>query len=94
MTKDELIKRIKETAYLEKHNIPLVEAPNNLEQIERMEKSKPDLIVSPLAFSYPLETRGFKIIWSVKFFLPGNSIYGLDNALVLLKMFTNPFRSA
>lgn len=82
----------KEFSYLEKFNIRIVEMPNNEQQIERIKKLNPDLIVSPLAYSYPLESMGFEVVWSVKFYQTNTSIYGFDRALFLTRMFSEPFK--
>lgn len=82
----------KELGYLKEHNIPIVEAPDNNIQLQRIKSSNPDLVVAPLVFSHPLENMGFDIVWSVKFYLINTPIYGFDNALLLLKIFTNSLK--
>jgi len=80
----------KELNFLEKKDITIIESPNNFSQLERIKKLKPDLVVSPLVFSYPLEkSMKTKSVWSVKFFLSTSSIYDFESVLSLLKIFTN-----
>ncbi len=82
----------KEVAYLQEHNVSIVESPDCYRQLERIKDLKPDVVISPLGFSYPLEEQGYKVIWSVKFYMVNNSIYGFDNVKVLLKIFTHILR--
>jgi len=74
---------------LRQQDIPIVESPNNIRQLERIKNIKPDLVVVPLAWSYPLEEMGFKTLWSVKLFQDETYNYGFENSRLLLKMFTN-----
>ncbi|MGD9200093.1 MAG: ferredoxin:protochlorophyllide reductase (ATP-dependent) subunit N [Chitinispirillia bacterium] len=75
---------------LQKENIPVFEAPDNFKQLKRIQTIVPDLIISPLSLSYPLEKLGFKTIWSIKFILP--DIRGFSNAWRLFNIFTTPLK--
>jgi light-independent protochlorophyllide reductase subunit N len=82
----------KEAAFLQRYNVPIVESPDSYRQVERIKSLLPDAVIAPLGFSYPLEAQGFKVVWSVKFYMVNNSIYGFEKAKVLLKIFTHILR--
>jgi light-independent protochlorophyllide reductase subunit N len=82
----------KEVQLLQHHNVPIVESPDCYRQEERIKNLNPDVVIAPLGFSYPLEAQGYKVVWSVKFYMVNNSIYGFENVKVLLKIFTHILR--
>jgi light-independent protochlorophyllide reductase subunit N len=82
----------KELAILKEAGVPIVEMPNNNEQLRRVQALKPDLLVVPLSLAFPLEMAGYHILWSIKFILP--PLHGFSYAGRLLKMFSNSLSSA
>lgn len=81
-----------ELAYLAQQNISVIETPNNISQVERIKKLRPDLVIAPLSLSYPLETQGMRTVWSVKFFQTETSIFGFENVPLLAKIFTTALK--
>jgi light-independent protochlorophyllide reductase subunit N len=86
-----------ELALLEKTclemNVPfprLVEKPDNYYQIQRIRELKPDLAITGMAHSNPLEARGITTKWSVEFTFA--QIHGFTNARDILELVTRPLR--
>nr|YP_009130569.1 photochlorophyllide reductase subunit N [Tydemania expeditionis]CEO91099.1 photochlorophyllide reductase subunit N [Tydemania expeditionis] len=74
-------------------NVPLphiVEKPDNYNQIQRIRALKPDLVITGLAHSNPLEARGITTKWSVEFTFA--QIHGFTNARDILELVTRPLR--
>lgn len=68
----------------------IVEKPDNYNQIQRIKSLKPDLVVTGLAHSNPLEARGITTKWSVEFTFA--QIHGFSNARDILELITRPLR--
>nr|YP_009519047.1 Protochlorophyllide reductase subunit N [Callipsygma wilsonis]AYC64988.1 Protochlorophyllide reductase subunit N [Callipsygma wilsonis] len=74
-------------------NVPLpciVEKPDNWNQIQRIRALKPDLVITGLAHSNPLQARGITTKWSVEFTFA--QIHGFTNARDILELVTRPLR--
>nr|BBD21558.1 protochlorophyllide reductase subunit N [Rhipidosiphon lewmanomontiae] len=74
-------------------NVPMpriVEKPDNSNQIQRIRAMKPDLVITGLAHSNPLEARGITTKWSVEFTFA--QIHGFINARDILELVTRPLR--
>jgi len=74
-------------------NVPIpyiVEKPDNYNQIQRIRALKPDLVITGLAHSNPLEARGITTKWSVEFTFA--QIHGFTNARDILELVTRPLR--
>nr|YP_009519633.1 Protochlorophyllide reductase subunit N [Udotea flabellum]AYC65641.1 Protochlorophyllide reductase subunit N [Udotea flabellum] len=69
---------------------PIVEKPDNSNQIQRIRALKPDLVITGLAHSNPLEARGITTKWSVEFTFA--QIHGFTNARDILELITRPLR--
>lgn len=68
----------------------IVEKPDNYNQIQRIKSLKPDLVITGLAHSNPLEARGITTKWSVEFTFA--QIHGFSNARDILELVTRPLR--
>lgn len=68
----------------------IVEKPDNYNQIQRIRALKPDLVITGLAHSNPLEARGITTKWSVEFTFA--QIHGFINARDILELVTRPLR--
>nr|YP_009519486.1 Protochlorophyllide reductase subunit N [Rhipiliopsis peltata]AYC65453.1 Protochlorophyllide reductase subunit N [Rhipiliopsis peltata] len=74
-------------------NVPIpriVEKPDNWNQIQRIRALQPDLVITGLAHSNPLEARGITTKWSVEFTFA--QIHGFTNARDILELVTRPLR--
>ncbi len=77
----------------EKMKLPfprIVEKPDNYNQIQRIRELKPDLVITGMAHSNPLEARGISTKWSVEFTFA--QIHGFTNARDILELVTRPLR--
>jgi light-independent protochlorophyllide reductase subunit N len=77
----------------EEMNVPIpriVEKPDNYYQIQRIRELKPDLTVTGMAHSNPLEARGITTKWSVEFTFA--QIHGFTNARDILELISRPLR--
>ena len=70
----------------------IVEKPDNYNQVQRIYKLKPDLVITGMAHANPLEARGINTKWSVEFTFA--RIHGFTNTLELLELMTRPLRRA
>lgn len=68
----------------------IVEKPDNYNQIQRIKKLQPDLVITGMAHANPLEARGISTKWSVEFTFA--QIHGFSNARDLLELVTRPLR--
>ena len=68
----------------------IVEKPDNYNQIQRIRALQPDLVITGLAHSNPLEARGITTKWSVEFTFA--QIHGFTNAHDILELVTRPLR--
>ena len=74
-------------------NVPIpriVEKPDNLFQLQRVRGLNPDLVVTGLAVSNPLQYRGINTKWSTE--LVFSCIHGFTNAKDLLALITRPLQ--
>lgn len=74
-------------------NVPIpriVEKPDNLFQLQRIRGLNPDLVVTGLAVSNPLQYRGINTKWSTE--LVFSCIHGFTNAKDLLALITRPLQ--
>jgi len=74
-------------------NVPMpyiVEKPDNYNQVQRIRALQPDLVITGLAHSNPLEARGITTKWSVEFTF--SQIHGFTNAQDILELITRPLR--
>nr|QIZ74063.1 ChlN subunit of protochlorophyllide reductase [Stigeoclonium sp. FACHB-2430] len=81
-----------EQTCLEK-NVPMpriVEKPDNYYQIQRIRELQPDLVITGMALSNPLEARGINTKWSVEFTFA--QIHGFANSKDVLELVTRPLR--
>ena len=72
-------------------NVPIpriVEKPDNLFQLQRIRGLNPDLVITGLAVSNPLQYRGVNTKWSTE--LVFSMIHGFTNAKDLLALITRP----
>uniref|UniRef100_UPI0030028E40 photochlorophyllide reductase subunit N n=1 Tax=Cephaleuros diffusus TaxID=1519597 RepID=UPI0030028E40 len=72
-------------------NVPIpriVEKPDNLYQLQRIRSLNPDLVITGLAVSNPLQYRGINTKWSTE--LVFSLIHGFTNAKDLLALITRP----
>lgn len=77
----------------EEMNLPIpriVEKPDNYNQIQRIRELQPDLVITGMAHSNPLEARGISTKWSVEFTFA--QIHGFSNARDILELVTRPLR--
>lgn len=86
-----------EIALLEKtcleQNVPMpriVEKPDNYYQVQRIRELQPDLVITGMALSNPLEARGISTKWSVEFTFA--QIHGFANSKDVLELVTRPLR--
>ena len=71
--------------------IPLiVEKPDNYNQLERIRKLQPDLVITGMSNANPLEARGINTKWSVEFTFA--QIHGFTNSRDILELVTRPLR--
>lgn len=68
----------------------IVEKPDNYNQIQRIRELQPDLVITGMAHSNPLEARGINTKWSVEFTFA--QIHGFANARDILELITRPLR--
>lgn len=68
----------------------VVEKPDNFNQIQRIRELEPDLVITGMAHSNPLEARGINTKWSVEFTFA--QIHGFTNARDVLELITRPLR--
>nr|YP_009504638.1 photochlorophyllide reductase subunit N [Cyanophora biloba]AWW13773.1 photochlorophyllide reductase subunit N [Cyanophora biloba] len=76
-----------------KMNVPLpliIEKPDNYSQLRRIEKCRPDLVITGMANANPLEARGINTKWSVEFTFA--QIHGFTNARDILELVTRSLR--
>jgi light-independent protochlorophyllide reductase subunit N len=74
-------------------NVPMpriVEKPDNYYQVQRIRELQPDLVITGMALSNPLEARGITTKWSVEFTFA--QIHGFSNARDILELVTRPLR--
>nr|YP_009774538.1 ChlN subunit of protochlorophyllide reductase [Aphanochaete elegans]QJA13729.1 ChlN subunit of protochlorophyllide reductase [Aphanochaete elegans] len=74
-------------------NVPMpriVEKPDNYYQVQRIRELQPDLVITGMALSNPLEARGITTKWSVEFTFA--QIHGFSNAKDILELVTRPLR--
>ena len=74
-------------------NVPIpriVEKPDNLFQLQRIRGLNPDLVITGLAVSNPLQYRGVNTKWSTE--LVFSMIHGFTNAKDLLALITRPLQ--
>jgi len=68
----------------------IVEKPDNYNQMQRIRELQPDLVITGMAHSNPLESRGVNTKWSVEFTFA--QIHGFTNARDILELVTRPLR--
>ncbi|PHV63001.1 ferredoxin:protochlorophyllide reductase (ATP-dependent) subunit N [Cyanobacterium aponinum] len=68
----------------------IVEKPDNYNQLQRIKKIQPDLVITGMAHANPLEARGISTKWSVEFTFA--QIHGFTNARDILELVTRPLR--
>lgn len=68
----------------------IVQKPDNYNQIQRIRELAPDLVITGMAHSNPLEARGVSTKWSVEFTFA--QIHGFTNARAILELVTRPLR--
>ncbi|MCU0571061.1 MAG: ferredoxin:protochlorophyllide reductase (ATP-dependent) subunit N [Oculatellaceae cyanobacterium Prado106] len=68
----------------------IVEKPDNYNQLQRINDSHPDLVITGMAHANPLEARGINTKWSVEFTFA--QIHGFTNARDILELVTRPLR--
>ncbi|MGY6529486.1 MAG: ferredoxin:protochlorophyllide reductase (ATP-dependent) subunit N [Cyanobacterium sp.] len=68
----------------------IVEKPDNYNQLQRINKLQPDLVITGMAHANPLEARGISTKWSVEFTFA--QIHGFTNARDILELVTRPLR--
>ncbi len=68
----------------------IVEKPDNYNQVQRIYKLKPDLVITGMAHANPLEARGINTKWSVEFTFA--QIHGFTNTRDILELVTRPLR--
>nr|YP_009773743.1 ChlN subunit of protochlorophyllide reductase [Chaetophoropsis polyrhiza]QIZ74201.1 ChlN subunit of protochlorophyllide reductase [Chaetophoropsis polyrhiza] len=74
-------------------NVPMpriVEKPDNYYQVQRIRELQPDLVITGMALSNPLEARGISTKWSVEFTFA--QIHGFANSKDVLELVTRPLR--
>nr|QIZ74040.1 ChlN subunit of protochlorophyllide reductase [Chaetophoropsis cf. attenuata FACHB-2291] len=74
-------------------NVPMpriVEKPDNYYQVQRIRELQPDLVITGMALSNPLEARGINTKWSVEFTFA--QIHGFANSKDVLELVTRPLR--
>lgn len=68
----------------------IVEKPDNYNQMQRIRELQPDVVITGMAHSNPLESRGINTKWSVEFTFA--QIHGFTNARDILELVTRPLR--
>jgi len=68
----------------------IVEKPDNYQQLDRIRKLQPDLVITGMANANPLEARGINTKWSVEFTFA--QIHGFANSRDILELVTRPLR--
>ena len=68
----------------------IVEKPDTYNQVQRIYKLKPDLVITGMAHANPLEARGINTKWSVEFTFA--QIHGFANTRDVLELVTRPLR--
>lgn len=68
----------------------IVEKPDNYNQMQRIRELQPDVVITGMAHSNPLESRGVNTKWSVEFTFA--QIHGFTNARDILELVTRPLR--
>ena len=68
----------------------IVEKPDNYNQLQRIQRDSPDLVVTGMAHANPLEARGITTKWSVEFTFA--QIHGFSNVKDMLETMTRPIR--
>jgi light-independent protochlorophyllide reductase subunit N len=68
----------------------IVEKPDNYNQLQRIDKLRPDLVITGMAHANPLEARGITTKWSVEFTFA--QIHGFTNTRDILELVTRPLR--
>lgn len=68
----------------------IIEKPDNYNQLQRINETKPDLVITGMAHANPLEARGISTKWSVEFTFA--QIHGFSNARDILELVTRPLR--
>ena len=68
----------------------IIEKPDNYNQIQRIQATHPDLVITGMAHANPLEGRGINTKWSVEFTFA--QIHGFTNARDILELVTRPLR--
>ena len=85
------LRLLEETCLKMKAPMPrIVEKPDNYHQVQRIRALQPDLVITGLAHSNPLEARGITTKWSVEFTFA--QIHGFTNARDILELVTRPLR--
>ena len=85
------LRLLEKTCQKMKVSLPrIVEKPDNYNQIQRIRALQPDLVITGLAHSNPLEARGITTKWSVEFTFA--QIHGFTNARDILELVTRPLR--
>ena len=82
---------LEKTCREQKVQLPrIVEKPDNYNQLGRIAKLQPDLVITGMANANPLEARGINTKWSVEFTF--SQIHGFTNAADILELVTRPLR--
>ena len=68
----------------------IVEKPDNYQQLDRIRRLQPDLVITGMANANPLEARGINTKWSVEFTFA--QIHGFTNSRDILELVTRPLR--
>ena len=68
----------------------IVEKPDNLYQLTRIHALKPDLVITGMAHSNPLQYRGVQTKWSTE--LVFSQIHGFSNSKDLIHLITRPLQ--
>ncbi len=68
----------------------IIEKPDNYNQIQRIQETRPDLVITGMAHANPLEARGINTKWSVEFTFA--QIHGFTNSRDILELVTRPLR--
>ena len=74
-------------------NVPIpriVEKPDNLFQLQRIRGLNPDLVITGLAVSNPLQYRGINCFWSTQVVF--SQIHGFTNSNDLLALMAKPLK--
>ncbi|NJL97579.1 MAG: ferredoxin:protochlorophyllide reductase (ATP-dependent) subunit N [Synechococcaceae cyanobacterium SM2_3_2] len=68
----------------------IVEKPDNYNQLQRIQRDQPDLVITGMAHANPLEARGITTKWSVEFTFA--QIHGFGSTKDVLELATRPMR--